>query len=213
MAIRKGDFMVTPKRFWEKLEESRGRTSWIEISSFIDVSYHSLMTHRSRGQYLPFDDTVKLCPALEIELSWLMDIGQSCCEKEYEIIRKFGKQNNKAGTVYWAVMDEYRRSYGLSWKVIAESIGTTGNAMSYAKTRKRPLPLDVTVRLLLLLHIPVDAFAGLFCPDWSILESKPETPVETIALRREILQLIKSTEDRDRLWKIRAFADYVISRP
>lgn len=205
--------MVTPERFWEKLEESRRGTSWIEISSFIDVSYHSLMNHRSRGQYLPFDDTVKLCPALEIEFSWLMDVSQSCCEKEHEIIRNISRQDKKPEAVYWEVMDEYRRSLGLSWKVIAESIGTTGNALSYAKTRKRPLPLDVTVRLLLLLHIPVDAFAGLFCPDWSILESKPDTPVETIALRNEILQLIKSTEDSNRLWKIRAFADYVISRP
>ena len=205
--------MVTPERFWEKFEESRRGTSWIEISSFIDVSYHSLMNHRSRGQYLPFNYTVKLCPALEIEFSWLMDVSQSCCEKEYEIIRNISRQDKKPGAVYWEVMDEYRRSLGLSWKVIAESIGTTGNAMSYAKSRKRPLPLDVTVRLLLLLHIPVDAFAGLFYPDWSILESKPDTPVENIALRNEILQLIKSTEDSNRLWEIRAFADYVISRP
>lgn len=204
--------MVTPEGFWEKLEESRGKTSWIKISSFIDVSYHSLMTHRSRGQYLPFDDTVKLCPALEIEFSWLMDVSQSCREKEYEIIRNISRQDKKPEAVYWEVMDEYRRSLGFSWKVIAESIGTTGNALSYAKTRKRPLPLDVTVRLLLLLHVPVDAFAGLFYPDWSILESKPDTPVENIALRNEILQLIKSTEDSDRLWKIRTFAEYVIVR-
>lgn len=213
MAIRKGDFMVTPERFWEKLEESRRGTSWIEISLFIDVSYSALMNHKSRGQFLPVDDTIKLCHALEIEFSWLMDVSQSCCEKEYEIIRNISRQDKKPEAVYWEVMDEYRRSYGLSWKVIAESIGTTGNAMSYAKTRQRPLPLDVTVRLLLLLDVPVDAFAGLFYPDWSILESKPDTPVENIALRSEILQLIKSTEDSDRLWKIKVFAEHVISRP
>lgn len=213
MAIRKVNYMVTPERFWEKLEESRGRTSWIKLSSFIDVSYNALMNHRSRGQYLPFDDTVKLCPALDIEFSWLMDVSQSCCEKEYEIIRNISKQDKKPEAIYWEVVDEYRRSLGLSWKVIAESIGTTGNAMSYAKTRKRPLPLDITVRLLLLLHIPVNAFAGLFYPDWSILESISDSSIETIAIRNEILQLIKRTEDRDRLWKIRAFADYVISRP
>ena len=205
--------MVSPERFWEKLEECRRGTSWIKISSFIDVSYHSLMMHKSRGQFLPVDDTVKLCHALEIEFSWLMDVSQSCSEKEYQIIRNISKQDNTPGAVYWEVMDEYRRSLGLSWKVIAESIGMAGNAISYAKTRKRPLPLDATVRLLLLLQIPVDAFAGLFCPDWSILEPIPDTSIETIALRNEILQLIKSTEDRDRLWKIRAFADYVISKP
>ena len=205
--------MVSPERFWEKLEECRRGTSWIKISSFIDVSYHSLMMHKSRGQFLPVDDTVKLCHALEIEFSWLMDVSQSCSEKEYQIIRNISKQDNTPGAVYWEVMDEYRRSLGLSWKVIAESIGMAGNAISYAKTRKRPLPLDATGRLLLLLQIPVDAFAGLFCPDWSILEPIPDTSIETIALRNEILQLIKSTEDRDRLWKIRAFADHVISKP
>lgn len=205
--------MVTPERFWEKLEESRGKTSWIKISSFIDVSYHSLMNHKSRGQFLPVDDTVKLCHAFDIEFSWLMDVSQSCSEKEYQIIRNISKQENTPGAVYWEVMDEYRRSLGLSWKVIAGSIGMASNAISYAKTRKRPLPLDATVRLLLLLHIPANAFAGLFYPDWSILEPIPDTSIETIALRNEILQLIKSTEDRDRLWKIRAFADYVISRP
>ena len=205
--------MVTPERFWEKLEESRGKTSWIKISSFIDVSYHSLMNHKSRGQFLPFDDTVKLCHAMEIEFSRLMDVSQSCSEKEYQIIRNISKQDNTPGTVYWEVMDKSRRSLGLSWKVIAGSLEMAGNAISYAKARKRPLPLDATVRLLLLLHIPVNAFAGLFYPDWSILEPIPDTSIETIALRNEILQLIKSTEDRDRLWKIRAFADFVISRP
>ena len=205
--------MVSPERFWEKLEECRRGTSWIKISSFIDVSYHSLMMHKSRGQFLPVDDTMKLCNAFEIEFSWLMDVSQSCSEKEYQIIRNISKQDNTPGAVYWEVMDKYRRSLGLSWKVIAESIGMAGNAISYAKARKRPLPLDATVRLLLLLHIPVNAFAELFYPDWSILEPIPDTSIETIALRNEILQLIKSTEDRDRLWKIRAFTDYVISKP
>ena len=205
--------MVSPERFWEKLEECRRGTSWIKISSFIDVSYHSLMMHKSRGQFLPVDDTVKLCNAFEIEFSWLMDVSQSCSEKEYQIIRNISKQDNTPGAVYWEVIDEYRRSLGLSWKEIAGSLGIPGNAISYAKARKRPLPLDATVRLLLLLHIPVNAFAELFYPDWSILEPIPDTSIETIAIRNEILQLIKSTEDRDRPWKIRSFADYVISRP
>ena len=205
--------MVSPERFWEKLEECRRGTSWIKISSFIDVSYHSLMMHKSRGQFLPVDDTVKLCNAFEIEFSWLMDVSQSCSEKEYQIIRNISKQDNTPGAVYWEVMDEYRRSFGLSWKEIAGSLGMPGNAISYAKTRKRPLPLDATVRLLLLLHIPVNAFAGLFYPDWSILKPIPDTPIETIALRNEILQLIRSTDDRDRLWKIKVFAEHVISRP
>ena len=205
--------MVSPERFWEKLEECRRGTSWIKISSFIDVSYHSLMMHKSRGQFLPVDDTLKLCNAFEIEFSWLMDVSQSCSEKEYKNIRNIRKQDKNPGAVYWEVMDEYRRSLGLSWKEIAGSLEMPGNAISYAKTRKRPLPLDATVRLLLLLHIPVNAFAELFYPDWSILEPIPDTSIETIAIRNEILQLIKSTEDRDRLWKIRAFADYVISRP
>ena len=205
--------MVSPERFWEKLEVSRGKTSWIKISSFIDVSYHSRMLHKSRGQFLPVDDTVKLCHTFEIEFSWLMDVRQSCSEKEYQIIRNISKQDHTPGAVYWEVMDEYRRSLGLSWKEIAGSLEMAGNAISYAKTWKRPLPLDATVRLLLLLHIPVNAFAELFYPDWSILEPIPDTSIETIALRHEILQLIKSTEDRDRLWKIKVFADHVISRP
>lgn len=205
--------MVSPERFWEKLEECRRGTSWIKISSFIDVSYHSLMMHKSRGQFLPIDDTVKLCHAFEIDFSWLMDVRQSCSEKEYQIIRNISKQDNTPGTVYWEVIDEYRRSLGLSWKEIAGSLGMPGNAISYAKTRKRPLSLDATVRLLLLLNIPVNAFTELFYPDWSILEPIPDTSIETIAIRNEILQLIKSTEDRDNLWKIRAFAEHVISRP
>lgn len=205
--------MVSPERFWEKLEECRKKTSWIKISSFIDVSYHSLMMHKSRGQYLPFDDAVKLSHAFEIEFSWLMDVSQSCSEKEYQIIRNISKQDNTPGTVYWEVMDEYRRSLGLSWKEIAGSVEMAGNAISYAKARKRPLPLDASVRLLLLLHIPVNAFAELFYPDWSILKPIPDTSIETIALRNEILQLIKSTDDRDRLWKIKVFAEHVISRP
>ena len=205
--------MVSPERFWEKLEECRRGTSWIKISSFIDVSYHSLMMHKSRGQYLPFDDAVKLSHAFEIEFSWLMDVRQSCSEKEYQIIRNISKQDNTPGAVYWEVIDEYRRYLGLSWKEIAGSLGMPGNAISYAKTRKRPLSLDATVRLLLLLHIPVNAFAELFYPNWSILEPTPDTSIETVALRNEILQLIKSTEDRDRLWKIKVFAEHVISRP
>ena len=213
MAIRKGDFMVTPERFWEKLEVSRGKTSWIKISSFIDVSYHTLMTHKSKCQFPSFDDTVKLCHAFEIEFSWLMGIRQSWPENDYKIIRNISRQDNTPGALYWEVLDEYRISLGFSWKVIAESLEMANNTISTAKIQKRPLSLDTTVRLLLLLHIPVNAFAELFYPDWSILESIPDTSIETIALRNEILQLIKSTEDRDRLWKIKVFAEHVISRP
>lgn len=204
--------MVTPERFWLKLDDCRFGRTWTRTSQYIDIKYNTLMIQKANGKFPSFDVAVRLCYAFDIELAWLMEVEQSCTDCDYWRINHTDTRGKTLGNVYWDVIDEYRREQGLTWKAISKNLGMPTTTMSTLKTEKRTLPVDLSVNLLLMLHIPVNAFAELFYSDRRIMESTPDLPEEIFLLRKEIIQIIKKTKNKGDLERIKEYANYIINR-
>lgn len=204
--------MVTPEEFWTKLDDCRMGRSWTRTSEYIDIKYNTLMIQKAKGIFPSFEIAVKLCYAFDIELAWLMGVEQFCNDQDYRIINHINTYGKTLENVYWAVIDAYRREQRLTWKTISNNLRIPATTLSTFKTDERTLPVDLTVNLLLMLHIPVNTFAELFYSNREIIESTPGIPEEISILRKEIIQLIKRLKDKEILEKIKEYANFIINK-
>lgn len=205
--------MVTPIEFWEKLDYCRKGRTWSNTSSEIEIKYNTLMFQKTNYKFPTFDVALRLCYSFNVELSWLMNVEQSVYTEDYRILRYVDTENKTLGHIYWCIIDEYRKEHVYTWKMISSEVKIPNTTLATAKSEERTLPIDVTVKILLMLNIPINAFAELFYSNEKIMETMPDTPSENVVLRNEIKRLLGEINDVEMLRDIKKYIMLIVNNP
>lgn len=169
------------------------------IASASDISQALLISCRQRKALLSFENTIRLCHALDIDMNILVD----CNSGTYDHILGFPSDPiNSVGSQFWTLLHDYLQQRGLSWAEASRMGGVPASTIGTARLNSRTLSFDTTLCLLNGLDLSPEGVA-----DHLVLTAKNARHDEDpdASIKREIAREIKHLERKD----LESILDYI----
>lgn len=148
--------IITGEQFWNELDLAKGRNTVAWLSEVSGVPQSLLVSTRQRRSFLSFENTFLLCRALSIDMNSFID----CDELENDrLIHPVNIESPTIGRQFWVLLDKVLEYRGWSWRYVALKCNIATTTISSAKSARRTLPFDVTLKLLRGMDITPDALA------------------------------------------------------
>lgn len=204
--------MVTAEQFWVKLDEFRSGTAWKYLFRNMGVKYTTLMGLKEQGRFPSFEVAVRLCLFLNIDMESFLEIDYEQQANLNYISPYRIRPDETFGSIYWNILDEYRKYQGFTWAIVCEKIGMSSSTLSTIKTQQRTLPVDTTIKLLEVLNISLEYFAKILTKDREFLMEELDKKSDTSILRNEIGQMLRKIKNVEDLKGIRDFISYTLDK-
>lgn len=202
--------MITAEEFWKKMDEYRMGRAWNHIAEHLGLRYSTIISQRKWKQYPSFYYAVRLCDFFGIRLDNVIDV--ETLNTELMTRRRLTDTDRFFGNLFWMIVDDYRAENCMTWTMISEKINMPKTTVATVKSEKRTLSLDVTVRLMEILSIPLQNCVDYLCNESEIGSERVRTEKdETDTLRDEIISTLKGITKRENLIEIQRHAKYLKS--
>lgn len=176
------------------------------IASLSGVSQAVLISCRQRKTLLNFENTIRLCRALDIDMNLLAD----CDYGENDRLLGFSTDSKSlVGSQFWTLLQEFLQGKNISWAEAARIGDVPPSTIGTARINARTLSFDTTLCLLKGLELSPEGFAdhlNLSGQTGQLNETDP-----CAAIKREIARAIKRMRYED-LEKLLDYIKYLNSK-
>lgn len=195
-------------KFREVIDQARARLSLADIFSLSKVSQPLISSSRQRQGVLSFENTVRSCRALDIDLNTFIDFEP----RENDILlNSYEDKSLSFSKQFWLITETVVKKKGWSWRYVSSSCHVPSSTISTAKNDDRTLPFDITLTLFKGLQLSPQAVADKIV--FNSIEDAPFKKEESKddKKREEINRKVRRMEGKE-LDKILEYLDFISSR-